>query len=529
MKKSIIFIVALLCLISLSAQNENYSIKNISTNTEYQDFGVTFYGANTAVFASSRRSKSIRNRVWSINQQPFLTLFKGTIADEGNLVDIELFSKNINSKYHESNVSFTKDLKTVYFSRDNYLNKKAAKNSSGTVLIQMYKAEVTDAGEWINIISLPFNSNEFDTGHPALNKNEDKLYFTSNRPGSLGNTDIYVVVLNLDGSYGDPINLGPDVNTVGTEMFPFIDNKGILYFSSDGYDKGKGNLDIYATKIVDDIVVSKPVNLGFPINSNFDDFGFVFQRGTNTGYFSSNREGGKGDDDIYFFRELNPVSFEFHQFLEGEVRELNSNALLPGSLVSLFNSEGALVESIIADKYGKFNFKIECKKQYSITGNNERYHKTIEEIETTDVNEAIVKVVLKLPQDDFIEVRGIIMVNINPIYFDLDEYIIRKEAALELKKVLDIMIKYPELVIELNSHTDSRAPDLYNMKLSEERVKSSLKWIVDRGIDSSRISGQGYGETELVNKCSNGVPCSKEEHQLNRRTEFVIMNPKILK
>jgi len=529
MKKIITFIVALFCLTFTNAQNKNYSIKNISTNTKYQDFGVAFYGDSTAVFASSRKSKSIRNRVWSINQQPFLTLFKGTIDGEGNIVDVELFSKNLNSKYHESNVAFTKDLKTVYFSRDNYLNKKAAKNSSGIVLIQMYKAEVNDAGKWINIISLPFNSKNFDTGHPALNKNEDKLYFTSNRPGSLGKTDIYVVDINSDGSYGKPINLGSDVNTTGSEMFPSIDNNGILYFSSNGYSDGKGNLDIYATKIVDNVGIEKPVNLGFPINSKFDDFSFVLQRGMKTGYFSSNREGGKGDDDIYSFKELNPVSFECQQFLEGEVRELKSNALLPGALVSLIDIDGTLIESIRADKYGQFNFKIECEKEYRITGNKERFDEAIAEIKTTDVNEAIETVILKLPQDDFIKVRGKLMVNINPIYFDLDKSDIREDAAIELKKVLDIMNKYPKLVVELNSHTDSRAPDLYNMKLSDKRAKASIKWIVDHGIDSSRISGKGYGETKLINKCSNGVKCTEEEHELNRRTEFIIINPEAIK
>ncbi len=510
------------------AQNYDYSIKNINENTENADFGVTFYGESNLVFASSRKDKSIRKRVWEFNNQPFLELYIGDLNEDGEISNVVSFSENINTKYHESNAVFTKDLKTVYFSRDNYLNKKATKDEEGVILIQLFKAHVDKDGEWVDIEVLPFNNNNYDTGHPALNDKENKLYFVSNMPGSIGLTDIYVVDIHNDGSFGDPINLGPEVNTVKREMFPFIDQNNVLYFSTDGYIDGMGGLDIYATKILENQAVVNPKNLGIPINSDKDDFGMVFQSNKESGYFSSNRSGGKGDDDIYYFKQQNAVSFDCGQFLEGVVREKISGALLSGALVDLYTASGDRVESIITDKYGSFSFKIDCEKEYKLVGSKVNFQKGSEVFNTSNENDTEVNVTLKLEAPEFVNIRGQLMVNINPIYFDLDKSGIRPDAAIELEKVVRLMLKYPNVKIDLGSHTDSRARDNYNLNLSERRAKASLKWIIDKGIDPSRITGKGYGESKLVNKCANDVRCSEIEHQLNRRTEFVILNPEVL-
>ena len=324
--KKITLILLLLCVTFLSAQEVNYSIKNISENTKFSDFGVAYYGENSVVFASSRKDKSIRSRKWYLNKQPYLELFKGTIGDEGEITNIQRFSENINTKYHESNVTFTKDLKTVYFSRDNYINKKTAKDDEGWVLVQLYKANVDENGEWTNIQPLPFNSKNYQTGHPALNAKENKLYFTSDMPGGYGATDIYVVDINSDGTYGKPKNLGANVNTRKKEMFPFIDSNNVLYFSSNGIGNGFGQLDIYATKIIGYEPIEPAMNLGKSINSAKDDFAFTYKNGEKNGYFSSNREGGKGDDDIYYFEELAPIKFDCNQLVEGVVREIETGA-----------------------------------------------------------------------------------------------------------------------------------------------------------------------------------------------------------
>lgn len=527
MKKITLIIVLLFGVVAYS---QNYTIKNIDVNTKYSDFGVTYYGENSAIYSSTKKTKQSRNRKWYLNSQPFLELYKATVTANGEFTESELFSKDLNTKMHESNVTFTKDLKTVYFSRDNYNSKKYRTDDKGWVLIQLYKADVDTDGNWKNITKLPFNSDQFDTGHPSLNSDNTKLYFTSNRPGSMGLTDIWAVDINSDGSYSQPYNLGPEVNTTKSEMFPYIDADNVLYYSSDGKKDGNGGLDIYAIKIQDKKGIGEAVNLGFPINSAKDDFSLVFQNGKKTGHFSSSRDGGKGDDDIYFFEELiNPIAAKCNQFVQGIVREKETGALLPGALVTLYDAKGQKVESIIADKFAVFNFKVDCNSSYKVTAVKDYYD--MDEKTFTATNEANLELALNLDlgSSEFVYVRGKLMIKINPIYFDLDKSFIRPDAQLELERVVAIMQKYPQLKINLGSHTDSRARDSYNWSLSNRRAKSSKDWIVSQGIDPARIKAQGYGETELVNKCSNGVICSEADHQLNRRTEFIITNPEVIK
>jgi len=526
--KKITLIVLLFCVAFVNAQEENYSLKNISANTKFQDFGVTYFGENTVIFASSRKEKSIRNKVWLINNQPYLELYKGTIGKDGEITNIEHFSKVLNTKFHESNVAFTKDLKTVYFTRNNYLNKKFRKDSTGMNLNQLYRAEIGEDGKWTNIEAMPFNSDEYQTGHPTLNKKEDKLYFISDMPSSFGFTDIYVVAINNDGTYGEPKNLGSEVNTSKREMFPFIDENNVLYFSSDGFIDTKGGLDVYATKLGENKEYHQPQNLGFPINSNKDDFAFVLQKEKKTGYFSSNRTGGKGDDDIYSFVELKPLHFTCAQEMDGVVRDKNSEALLPGTLVTLYKNNER-VESVLVGSDAVFNFMIDCEALYKVVGTKEAYKEDSKEVATSNKSDLKLEIELNLAQDDFVTIRGHLMLNINPIYFELDKAEITEESAIELQRVVDVMTKYPGLVVQIGSHTDSRAPDNYNWTLSSKRAISTRDWIVENGIDRNRIFGGGYGETQLVNRCSNGVKCTEEEHQLNRRTEFIIVNPGVIR
>jgi outer membrane protein OmpA-like peptidoglycan-associated protein len=528
--KKIIFLLTVLFTIFGTAQQENYKIKNLQVNTKYSDFGVTYYGDNSAVFASTRKDKAIRKRVWVINNQPYLELYQGNVSNSGEISEVEFFSKEINSKYHESSVAFTKDLKTVYFSRNNYLNKKFKKDSVLKMnLIQMYKAEIAENGEWTNIQPMPFNSDHYQTGHPVLNSRENKLYFVSDMPGSIGLTDIWVVDINKNGSYGTPKNLGPNVNTRKKEVFPYITENDVLYFASEGFKDNYGGLDIYATKILGDEAIEEAKNLEYPINSENDDFAMVFQKGKRTGHFSSNRKGGKGDDDIYFFEELKPVSFDCIQIAQGTVREKETNQLISEAKVNLYNNKGEVIETVVTDQYGTFSFNVDCLDSYRVLAAKENYSDASEQFRTSKESDAEFTINLIMQPDEFINIRGLLMININPIYFDLDKSDIREDAAIELEKVARIMKKYPELKIELGSHTDSRAPDAYNMALSERRAKSTLEWLIGRGVNSKAISSKGYGETQLVNKCSNGVKCSDAEHQLNRRTEFVIVNPEAIK
>jgi outer membrane protein OmpA-like peptidoglycan-associated protein len=525
-------ITLLVFLFSLNSfgQEENYSVKNLDVNTEYSDFGTTYMGDSTVIYASTKKiSRTIGKRVWKQNMQPYLELYSGKISSDGAINDSENFSDKINTRYHESNLALTKDLKTVYFSANNYNQEKKLKRAKegkdkGWALIQLYKGTVEDNGEWSNITPMPFNNDNYQTGHPSLNDAENKLYFTSDMIGGYGMTDIYVVNINEDGTYGEPENLGPKINTENREMFPFISNDNVLYFSSDGQENTLGELDIYRAKIGKDNKYLEPENLGTPLNSAKDDFGITYRSGKKIGYFSSNRDGGKGDDDIYYFEEL-----LCSQIFQGTVRDKKNNALLPQSYVFLYK-DGEKVESLVVGNDASFKFVVDCDSGYKVIVEKEYFTQEVKEFKTSDQRGLQVDLNFRLKiKEEFVEVGEKTIININPIYFDLNKSNIRPDAILELIKVINIMKKYPKLIIEGGSHTDSRASHSYNEALSLRRANSTVDYIIRNGIDSNRIFAKGYGELQLVNGCAKGVKCTEEEHQLNRRTEFVIKNPEIIK
>lgn len=377
----------------------------------------------------------------------------------------------------------------------------------------------------MDIERLPFNSDEYSSGHPVLNSDNTKLYFISDRSGSFGETDIYVVDINSDGSYGEPKNLGPTVNTSKKEMFPFIDENNILYFSSNGFSDSKGDLDIYATKANNQGNYLKPINLGFPINSNKDDFAFVKQKGKNTGYFSSNRKGGKGDDDIYALTELKSPKFSCLETITGIIKNSKNNNPLPNTAVKINNNTE--LETVLTDNAGSYSFIVNCQKNYKIVASKEHFTEQIKYLDASD--NLTVDIYLSPEENDhFITIRNQLMLNIDPIYFDYGKASLKKESEKELQKVADIMNKYEQLIIQVKAHTDSRGRDDFNYILSDKRANTVLIWLVRKGIDRQRILAIGFGEEQLINDCKNGVKCTEEEHLENRRTEFVIVNPYVI-
>lgn len=515
MKKIIIAIVVFLSVGYLYGQ-ENYQIKNLDVNTKYSDFGVSYYGGD-AIYASSKKADNKSKKNWT-NGQPYLELYRGAIDPTGEIIDSDPFSNNVNTQYHESNAVFTKDKRTVYFTRNNYFQNRYGKDTLGWNNLKLFRADVDGTGEWVNIMPMPFNNDNYSVGHPALNKDETDLYFTSDMPGSMGMTDIFMSKIYADGSYGPPMNMGSQVNTYGKEMFPYISEKDNLYFSTDSRG-GYGGLDVYVVPLNNKTVA--PVNLGSPINSSKDDFSFIIDNNKKNGYFSSNRDGGKGDDDIYYFDELLAPEQPCSQVITGTVRDKSNGALLPGSLVVLYKG-GEKLESVIVGRDADFSFqKMDCATTYRVTGEKEFYEGDEKTITTT--KQADLELGLNLDLDPEIAECQYDLYDINTIYFDLDKYYIRPDAAIELEKIVKVMKRCKDIKVVAGSHTDSRASHAYNVTLAQNRAQSTVDYIISRGIMSERIEAKGFGETQLLNRCSDDVNCSEGEHQVNRRTEFVIV------
>ncbi|WP_106794924.1 tetratricopeptide repeat protein [Aquimarina sp. Aq78] len=284
-----------------------FIVDTLKINSKYSDYAPSFYNGEL-VFASSRNTNNFSTVLHEWNNQPFLDLYTTTHVSEEK--SVEKLKGNINSKFHESSATFSKDRKTVYFTRNNYSKRKSKTNTEGVVLLKIYRAHY-DKGKWGDIEELPFNSNEYSIAHPALSYDEKFLYFASDMPGTHGKSDLYVVKINEDKSFGTPKNLGSLINTSGRETFPYISDKGKLFFASDGH-KGLGGLDIFMA-IPNEEGMVEVYNLGNPINSPKDDFTFIINEENKTGYFASNRKGGKGDDDIYGFKQISPFPERYYR------------------------------------------------------------------------------------------------------------------------------------------------------------------------------------------------------------------------
>lgn len=493
-------------------------------NTEHSEYGTAFYG-NKVVFAGSNTSLFKPVAKWTGSN--FYDLYEAD-RDTISLSRKTLLPSKINTKFNESTAVFTQDGKTVYFTRNNYVNKKVGMDSENTILLKILKATKDDKGNWGNAVEMPFNSNTYSVAHPALSPDEKYLYFASNMPGSLGGSDIFRVEI-LKNGYGKPENLGNVINTSGRESFPFVSKDNVLYYSSDGYP-GLGGLDIFAVKLYENGSISKVVNIGAPANSADDDFCFVIDKESKFGFLSSNRPGGKGRDDIYGFYERIPLSFVCNKILKGVVRNSETKEIIPDALVSLSGKKMDLLKTESSDSEGGFVFGgdlINCQDaHFYLKGEKQGYETAEVKVEAKGKGKEIYYEILLKPRvikvgegDDLAKVF-----KIENIYFDFDKSNIRYDASVQLAKILEVMKEYPNMKIDVRSHTDSRGSDSYNMALSDRRAKSTVKWIIDNGIDASRITGRGYGETQLTNHCSNGVNCTPEEHQANRRSEFIIIS-----
>lgn len=505
-----------------------FKLKNLSINTPYSDFGPMYY-QKRLVYSSVVDTSYFHKRIYNWNDQPFLNFQLGRISATNSDVEyLKTFSNEINTKYHEATLAFSPNEQRVYFTRNNY-NGKLARDENGVNHLKLYSADLNfsldDSIKWHNIKELPFNSDNYSVGHPTVSKDGKQLYFVSDMPGSVGSTDIYVVDILEDNQYSQPRNLGPKINTAGREMFPYI-TEHKLYFASDGH-LGLGGLDVFEVK--NETVFQNPVNLGAPLNSQLDDFAYIVNETTNLGFVCSNREGGKGDDDIYSF-DRNPINNSAstcNPLVRGYVSSTITGERIANATVRLFDESGKEIEETLTNLNGNYVFKssLDCNTRYDVKVNKVGYNPNEKPFTTSNITEdTIVPLGLKIVDEGLFYDKGLVKIKIGIIYFDLDKSFIRNDASIELNKVVFMMNQYPNMVINIESHTDSRSPDNYNLELSDRRAKATKEYIISQGISEKRIlSAIGYGETQTVNNCKNNQPCTEEQHQLNRRSEFIIV------
>ena len=506
----------------IKSNSGRFQLNNASINTENSEYGTALYG-DKIVFAGATDARKAKRGVSQWTGESFYDLYEAEHFDQ-KLGSRKPFSSSINTQFNESTPVFTKDGNTMYFTRNNYVNKKLGSDIENTILLKILRATKDKNGNWGDIVEVPFNSDQYNVAHPALSPDEKYLYFASDMPGSFGNSDIFRVEILGDNQYGTPENLGNIINTAGRESFPYISKDNVLYYSSDGIP-GLGGLDIFAVKFNADGSTSKPVNLGMPGNSADDDFCFVFNSDSKIGFLTSNRPGGKGKDDIYSFHEDKPLLFSCQKNIKGIVKDAKTKAIIANAKVILSDKVMKEVSTDQSKTDGTFTFeKVNCNdSHYYLRGEKEKYE-TAEMNVTVGKDEVVYEILLN-PRQVAIE-KGMDLAKvfeIKEIKFDYNKANIRPDAEVELTKIVEVMREYPKMKIDIRSHTDSRGADSYNLKLSDRRAKATLEWIVKQGIDRKRLKAKGYGETRLVNGCSNGVPCTEEEHQENRRSEFIVV------
>lgn len=589
--------------------SDAYKVDIASFNSLQNDFCAVNF-SNTVVFASSRNKTKWINTKHAWTNDSYLNLYT-TEKIDGVDTEPSVFMSDLDSKYNDGPVCFSKDFNTVYFTRNNY--SKKAMSKEGTFKLKIFEATMNQIG-FEKVTELPFNKNDFNFAHPSISADGKTLYFASDMDGGKGGMDIYVSTKGADGTWGTPENLGDKVNTAGNELFPFIADNGLLYFSSNGHD-GLGGLDIYETKIKDN-KASRIYNMGEPVNSKDDDFGIFLAEDNKTGYLSSNRKGGGMDDDIYNFQILREVKRGKEVLIV--TKDKDSQEILANTAIKINN------DTITTNEKGEYSTTVEEDLNYTLVVEKNDYYKLEDSVSTKSSTEDSFTKTLLLEKDPKLALLALVtdaktnapldgvkmtlkelpsnaafdtyttstagdykkpltgkkigdkisysivlekdkyltktltfiydikkpgdininesldlklgkvevgmdlakMIDIKPIYFDLGKYTIRKDAAAELDKVVAVMKEYPNMYIQLGSHTDCRGKAKANILLSDKRAKASASYIAKKGIQKTRIMGKGFGESKLLNNCAcegKVLPtCPEDEHSKNRRTEFII-------
>ena len=490
----------------------SYQVNRLKTFDNTVAFGP--YVFNEELIFASPASNGSKKYKW--NNLPYLNLFKGVLNEDNTLDSIIPYSHSINSPSHESSVCITKNGQTIYFSRtdpDRHLV-----DGIMVATVKIYKA-TWNKGKWDGIEMLPFSSDFYSVQHPVLSNDGNRLYFSSDMPDSLGSFDIYYVDILGDNTYGEPVNMGEIINTKYREQYPFIDIDNNLYFSSNGH-VGFGGLDLFLSKNDSGTYLS-PLNLGEAINSSRDDFAYTHGRTQDEGFISSNRD---GIDQIYRFERTSKVR---EYVIQGFVLDKTSKSLLPETQVTLYGKDGNLIATVTSDEFGRYELPTLPNEFYSLEAYKPLYIPSRESFNTNDSGDITFNIELEIESYDDAEdivvekEDGYTYIELENIYFDLDRWEIKDEAARTLDVLVDLLKKYPRMEIELGAHTDSRATPSYNLALSQKRADAAMNYIVSKGVSQGRINARGYGESQPLVDC--GGNCSDVEYSINRRCEFIIV------
>ena len=486
----------------LRSQAKRFDATPMTINSDKSEFGAVLTNDNILYFASARNTS---RKTYGWNEEPFLDLYQSVNNSDGTFAEPTTVSE-INTQWHDGPATVSTDGRTMYFSSESFIEKAFVKDRANKAKQgQVYIYRATKNGDkWDNITPLPFNSRDYSSSNPSLSADGKTLYFTSNMPGSMGANDIWKVSVNEDGTYGSPQNLGNRINTEGNESFPFITADNRLFFSSDAR-KGFGGLDVFMA----DLNASGDVqNVGEPVNSTKDDFSFSLNLTKNTGFFSSNRD---GNDNIF---QATPVCGV--QAIT-TVKDAVSGRLLANAKVSMLDTRGNVIETRTTGSNGQVSYDVDCNKAYTVQVAIDGYEgKTLPVAATKGGTVNIAA--------DLQPIQTIVTpdaVTLQSIYFEFDKSNITREGAFELDKLVQVMKQNTAMVIMVKGHTDNRGSDQYNMNLSDRRARSAVQYVISKGIEKSRISGKGYGESELKVAC--GETCTEEQHAQNRRNEFLIV------
>ncbi|RAU84448.1 OmpA family protein [Pontibacter arcticus] len=496
---------------------------------EASDFGPMPFNKGI-IFTSDRGAEKAdkKQKVYGWTGRPYLQLFTAEQDVQGNWSSPVAMQDIVNADFHNTTASTNND--KLYFTRTNMVLKRGPINADPTSWVnkkevneyvnrlEIYTAE-KNGTEWSNIQPFAYNKVEaYSVGHPAISPDGNILYFVSDMPGGLGDTDIYYAVKKSDGTWGKPVNAGTTINTPRRESFPYVDANGKLFFASDGH-AGLGGLDVFAAE-GEHANWTTVKNVGFPVNSSKNDYGIMFTEAGKKGLISSNRDAENGTDDIYEFKMLGRPVVIAVSTAERAQNAKKRNVYLPLANVRLAILQQGIKDSIVvmSDNKGQYTFKARVGDNYTTIGTKPAY---LKQEAITKVEEAAgdtIKVAMIFDRNEL--QKPVVLEN---IYYDLDKWAIRPDAAKELDKLVIVLKNNPAINIELSSHTDSRETKKYNQLLSERRAKAAVDYIISQGIDKARLKSKGYGETRLLNGCKDGVRCSEEDHQLNRRTEFKII------